>query len=182
MLFAKNSNIEILKKFRKSFENPNLLQQSGLTTEELSLKQTLISSYKLDAYEILIEKGFKINASEYKKLQNQYLKQKKKRLSTLEIESVMRKYQNTLVYLIEIGCLENLKNFKKDFLERLVTRFKNIYTVKKIVYDVHTGHSIGCVTPSGQILLRHRSNDYAIGKDELIRRQKMNTSHYKKTI
>ena len=97
----------------------------------------------------VIEKGFKINASEYKKLQNQYLKQKKKRLSTLEVESVMRKYQNTLVYLIEIGCLENLKNFKKDFLERLVTRFKSIYTIKEIVYDVHTGHSIGCVTPSG---------------------------------
>lgn len=182
MLFTKNSNIEMLKKFRNSFENTNLVEQSGLKSEELSLKQTLISLYKLDAYEILIEKGFKINPVEYKKLQKQYLNQKKKRVSTLEVESTIRKYQNTLVYLIEIGCLENLKSFKKDFLERLVTRFKNRYTVKEIVYDVHTGHSIGCVTPSGQILLRHSSNDYAVGKDELIRRQKMNTSHYKKTI
>lgn len=168
----KINTIELLEKFKNSLQNNSVIGQG----KEGSTHQILLEAYKFDAFEILIENGFEINASEYKKLEKEYIKMQKKKLSTMRIELTMRKYEHTLLYLIEIGCSEYLKSFKPEFINKLKNSFTEMLPrTDTTVYDVPTGAVVGTMTSSGKILLyRGGSHETAICRDELVRRQKNN--------
>lgn len=163
---SKNNTIEILKEIKNSIQNNEAITSSKNLTE-----QNLLSEYKKDAIDLLINLNFKINANEYNKLKKQYIKLKKQKESTAEIELIIKKYENTLIYLIKIGCSKYLKSFKKEFINNLLSNFSKKFP-NKLVYEISGGSEIGYVTDSGRVLMIDPSNNYAIGKDQLNRKSK----------
>ena len=124
-----NSNtINILKKFNESIKKTDIIEiNSEPFTSEYIAKKVLLNIYKMDAFDILIKEGYSINPKEYEELIRRRNKLKKKGLEDLEINNQILKYENTLVYLIQIGCFENLKRFKDNFLFKLFSNFQKKY-------------------------------------------------------
>ena len=108
----RNKNtIMILNKFKDSLENDENNNE-------------LLDEYKTDAIDILLNEGFKIKPIEYRSLL-------RKSNNTKNYKFLAKKYENTLVYLIHIGCFDNLKAFKDSFLCEITNRFQQEYITNK---------------------------------------------------
>lgn len=128
-----NNTIVILEKIKNNLQN-DYEPDYKINADNLLKKVSILDNYKLDAIEVLIDYGFKIEPKEYKSLMKKRNEFENKGIDSIGVRLLMRKYENALVYLIEIGCLENLKSFKDDFLCKLTNRFqRECITSKKVL-------------------------------------------------
>ena len=145
----------ILKKIKDNMLDKAQLK-CELQTLEFDNEKLLLHSYELDAIDIILNNGMKINYKEYSELKKKCKKNEIKEECEKD-NMLLSKYNNALVYLMTIGCYSELNTFKKSFLKDLYLNFKKQCSStdnNKTLYCESTGVAVGSQLSSGRILLR----------------------------
>ena len=119
-----NNTAKLLKVFEKDIE----VNKENKNVESISsTRHEFLASFRKDAYYILICSGYKMKADELKNLERLRDKNSSNKDFNDIVNNLIEKYNNTLVYLILLGCKDHLNSFNEEYINNLMKDFESLY-------------------------------------------------------